>query len=313
MKTFKPGEVSPQEFHKILLSGVAPRPIALISTIDANGAVNLSPYSFFNAFSSNPPVVAVGPAHRGTDGTTKDTYTNLLDTGECVINAVTYSMVEQSNLSSCNFPHEVDEFVKSGFTKRASTFVKPPAVAESPFCMECKLIQMIDLGPDVKGSGNIALCSVELVHVTHSVFTGNVIDSHKMDLVGRMGLAWYARASGEAVFELPQPRWNGIGFDQLPEHIRLSTILTGNDLAKLAGVKELPKRDANFPAPEDCADAEDFKVEFNAGNPAGALHALLERPQTNQVLFRENLHKVAQLFLTQGNIEAAWQTLLLPS
>jgi flavin reductase (DIM6/NTAB) family NADH-FMN oxidoreductase RutF len=312
MKTIKPGELSKPDFHKLLLSGVAPRPIALVSTVDNNGIVNLSPYSFYNAFSSNPPVVAFGPAHRATDGTAKDTYINLLQTGECVINAVTHSMVGQSNLSSCNYPPEVDEFVKSGFTKRPSTLVKPPGVAESPFILECKLMQMIDLAPTVEGSGNLALCSVELVHITHSVFTGNAVDPHKMDLVGRMGMAWYTRTSGAAAFELPQPRWNGIGFDMLPEHVRKSTILTGNDLAQLAGVKELPKRDPNFPITDECAEAEDFTVEFNAGNPMGALHVLLNQSVNNQVLFRENLHKICQLFLRQGNIEAAWQVLLLP-
>jgi len=313
MKTFRPGEISHPELHKILLSGVAPRPIALVSTVDAHGVVNLSPYSFFNAFSSNPPIVAFGPAHRATDGTEKDTYNNLLATGECTISTVTYGMVEQVNVSSCNYPPNVDEFVKSGLTKRASRFVKPPGVAESPFMLECRLVQMIDLAPEVKGSGNLAICRVECIHVTHSVFTGNVIDPHKMDLVGRMGLSWYARANGKALFEVHQPKWNGIGFDELPEHIRLSTILTGNDLARLAGVKDLPKRDPDFPPPEDCADAEDFHVEYHAGNPFGALYVLLNTPLNNQVLFRENLHKIAQLFLKQGNVEAAWQTLLLPS
>ncbi len=314
MKTIKPGEISQPEFHKLLLSGVAPRPIALVSTIDKkNGVVNLSPFSFFNAFSSNPPIVAVGPAHRATDGTSKDTYTNLLETGECTINAVTYSMVEQSNLSSCNYPSDVDEFIKSGFTKRPSTDVKPPGVAESPFIMECRLLQMIDLAPDVAGSGNMALCKVVRLHVTHSVFDGNVIDPHKIDLVGRMGLSWYARASGNAVFELPQPRWNGIGFDALPESIRSSTILTGNDLAKLASVKQFSKRDIDFPPPDECGEAEDFPIEFNTGNAFGALHALLKAPNNNQILFRENLHKIAQLFLKQGNIEAAWQVLMIPS
>jgi flavin reductase (DIM6/NTAB) family NADH-FMN oxidoreductase RutF len=324
MKTFRPGEIPPPEIHRVLLSGVAPRPIALVSTTDKRGVVNLSPYSFFNAFSSNPPIVAIGPAHRATDGTAKDTYTNLLETGECTINAVTYPMVEQASLSSCNYPAEVDEFAKSGFTKRTSTHVTPPGVAESPFIMECTLLKMMNLAefaatpavavPAVTPpNGNMAICRVELIHVAHSVFTGNAIDPQKMDLVGRMGLAWYTRAHGTAVFELPQPKWNGIGFDALPEHIRQSTVLTGNDLARLAGVKEMPKRNAEFPPPDDCADAEDFHVEFNAGSPFGALQVLLRSLNTNPILFRENLHKIAQLFLKQGDIEAAWQTLHIPA
>jgi flavin reductase (DIM6/NTAB) family NADH-FMN oxidoreductase RutF len=338
MKTFNPREVPHPDIHRLLLSGVAPRPIALVSTMDRNGVTNLSPYSFFNAFSSQPPVVALGPGHRATDRTAKDTYTNLLETGECTINAVTFPMVEQANLSSCNYAPDVDEFTKSGLTKRASAQVRPPGVAESPFIMECTLLKMIRIadllaeanaeanaeataGASAEAStdaalespSNIALCRVELIHVTHSVFTGNAIDPQKMDLVGRMGLSWYTRARGAAVFELPQPKWNGIGFDALPEHIRQSTVLTGNDLARLAGVKELPKRDVAFPPPDDCADAEDFHVEFNAGSAFGALQVLLKSANTNQVLFRENLHKIAQLFIQQGNLEAAWQTLHIPA
>lgn len=313
MKTFIPGEISHPELHKILLSGIAPRPIALVASINAQGIVNLSPFSFFNAFSSNPPIVAIGPAHRATDGSSKDTYSNLLETGECTINAVTYTLVGQSNISSCNYPADVDEFEKSGLSKRESLKVRVPGVSESPFIMECRLIQMIDLAPEIHGSGNMALCKVECIHVSHSVFDGNVIDPQKMDLVGRMGLSWYARASGSSVFALPQPRWNGIGFDALPEPIRTSTILTGNDLAQLAGVRSMPTRQQRFPPPDECGDAEDFTIEYNTGNAFGALHALLRQPHHNQVLFRENLHKVAQLFLRQGKIEEAWQVLLLPA
>ncbi len=312
MKSFTPSEISPRELHKILLSGVAPRPIALVGTADPRGNVNLSPYSFFNAFSSNPPVVAFGPAHRATDGTAKDTYTNLMATGECTISAVTHSMVEQSNLSSCMYPPDVDEFAKAGFTKRPSQDVKPPSVMESPFAMECRLVQMINLAPEIKTSGNMAICRVVRLHVSGSIFNGDVIDPHKIDLVGRMGLSWYVRASGKAVFELPQPHVNGIGIDGLPDHIRKSPILTGNNLAKLAGVERKPARNHDFIKFDASMQAEDFSLELNSGNPYGALYALLTGTPPPPEKLQEKLHKVAQVFLAQDKIEEAWQTLMLP-
>jgi flavin reductase (DIM6/NTAB) family NADH-FMN oxidoreductase RutF len=315
MKTFTPSEISPRELHKIFLSGIAPRPIALVSTTDRDGKANLSPFSFFNAFSSNPPVVALGPAHRATDGTAKDTYSNLMATGECTISVVTYGMVEQSNLSSCVYPRGVDEFVKAGFTKRQSADVKPPSVFESPFAMECKLVQMIDLAPEVEGSGNLALCRVVRFHLSNSIFEsdGVHIDPHRMDLVGRMGLSWYVRANGDALFQLPQPKVQGMGFDALPEHIRRSPILTGNDLAKLASVEKLPSRSRSFPAYDHHAQqAEDFSLELNSGNALGALYALLHGAQQRPEKLQERLHKVAQLFLATNCVDDAWQVLLLP-
>jgi flavin reductase (DIM6/NTAB) family NADH-FMN oxidoreductase RutF len=312
MKSFTPSDIGHRELHKILLSGVAPRPIALVGTMDTRGNANLSPYSFFNAFSSNPPVVAIGPSHRITDGTQKDTYNNLVSTGECTISAVNYNMVQQSNLSSGHYPPEVDEFAKAGFTKRESVDVKPPSVLESPFAMECRLVQMIDLAPEVKASGNLALCRVVRFHTSGSVFTNDVIDPHKMDLVGRMGLSWYARTSGDALFELPQPRVNGIGIDALPESIRKSPILTGNDLAKLAGLETRPVRDMNFPRFDATMQAEDFSLELHSDNAYGALYALLNSAQKHRESLPDRMHKVAQCFLEQDNVDAAWQTLLLP-
>jgi flavin reductase (DIM6/NTAB) family NADH-FMN oxidoreductase RutF len=308
MKTFTPSDLSPRELHKILLSGVAPRPIALVGTTDNDGNANLSPFSFFNAFSSNPPVIAFGPAHRATDGTAKDTYSNLLTTGECTISVVTHAMVEQANLSSCLYPRGVDEFVKAGFGKRKSLDIKPPSVFESPLTMECKLVQMIDLAPEIKGSGNLAICRVIRFHLSNSIFTGENIDPQRIDLVGRMGLSWYVRASGDSVFELPQPKVNGIGMDALPDHIRKSPILTGNDLAKLAGVEHLPSRDLNFSHFDKQMQAEDFSLELNSGNARGALYALLNGAQQRP----ESLHKVAQVFLAQHHVDDAWQVLLLP-
>lgn len=313
MKTFAPSDLSPRELHKILLSGVAPRPIALVGTLDRDGKANLSPFSFFNAFGSNPPVIAIGPGHRATDGSEKDTYSNLMATGECTISVVTFGMVEQTNLSSCVYPHGVDEFVKAGFTKRKSVDVKPPSVNESPFSMECKLVQMINLAPEAAASGNMAICRVVRFHLSNSIFDGDTIDPHRMDVVGRMGASWYTRANGDSLFELPQPREVGMGIDALPEHIRKSPILTGNDLAKLAGVEKMPPRDRSFPAYDNHAQqAEDFSLELNSGNALGALYALLHGAQQRPEKLQERLHKVAQLFLVQNNIVAAWQVLLLP-
>lgn len=313
MKTFTPSEISPRELHKILLSGVAPRPIALVGTLDRDGRPNLSPFSFFNAFGSNPPVVALGPGHRATDGTAKDTYSNLMATGECTISVVTFGMVEQANLSSCVYPSGVDEFLKAGFTKRKSIDVKAPSVNESPFSMECKLVQMIRLAPEVQGSGNMAICRVVRFHLSNSIFDGESIDPQRMDLVGRMGLSWYTRASGDAVFELPQPKISGMGIDALPDHIRKSPILTGNDLARLASVESLPKRDRTFPAYDHHAQqAEDFSLELNSGNALGALYALLHGAQQHPEKLQERIHKVAQLLLQQQRLNEAWQVLLLP-
>jgi flavin reductase (DIM6/NTAB) family NADH-FMN oxidoreductase RutF len=315
MKTFTPNEYSPRELHKIFLSGIAPRPIALVGTTNRDGKANLSPFSFFNAFSSNPPVLAIGPAHRATDGTAKDTYSNLMNTGECTVSVVTHGMIEQANLSSCVFPRGVDEFVKAGFTKRKSIDIASPGVFESPFSMECKLVQMINLAPEVQGSGNLALCRVVRFHLSNSIFDsdGVSIDPHRMDLVGRMGLSWYVRAHSDALFELPQPKVCGIGFDALPEHIRKSPILTGNDLAKLASVESLPHRSRSFPAYDhQSQQAEDFSLELNSGNALGALYALLHGAQQRPEKLQERLHKVAQLFLANNCVEDAWQVLLLP-
>lgn len=313
MKTYTPNDLSPRELHKILLSGVAPRPIALVGTIDRDGKANLSPFSFFNAFGSNPPVVAIGPGHRATDGSDKDTYSNLMATGECTISVVTYGMVEQTNLSSCTYPRGVDEFVKAGFTKRTSLDIKPPSVNESPFSMECKLVQMINLAPEVAASGNMAICRVVRFHLSNSIFDGENIDPERLDLVARMGLSWYTRASGDALFELAQPKVNGVGVDALPDHIRKSPILTGNDLAKLAGVERIPPRDRAFPAYDNHAQqAEDFSLELNSGNALGALYALLHGAQQRPEKLQERLHKVAQIFLLKNRVEEAWQVLLLP-
>lgn len=239
---FIPGEVPKREMHQILLSGVAPRPIALVSTISTDGILNLAPYSFFNAYASNPPIVAIGPAISAATGKIKDTYTNIIEIGECTINAVTYDMAEQISLASCEFPPDINEFEKSGLHPIESHKVKAPRVMESPFQMECKLIETIALKRELGGNGNIMILEVVIIHADEKVFTNEQIDPQKLDLVARMGYDYYCRAFGDAIFEVFKPKWNGIGIDALPEFIKQSNVLTGAQLAKLAGIKEIPQK-----------------------------------------------------------------------
>ncbi len=214
--------------HTYLQGAVVPRPIAFASTIDKGGHVNLSPFSFFNIFSSNPPVLVFSPSRRGRDNTVKHTYENIKEVPEVVINIVSYSMVEQASLTSCEFPKGVNEFVKAGFTEVKSEFIKPPRVGESPVSFECKVNQVIDLGT-AGGAGSLVVCEVLLMHIKEEVLDEQArIDPFRLDAVARMGGDYYVRANGEAVFTVPKPSQNiGIGFDQLPEKIRKSTVLTG--------------------------------------------------------------------------------------
>lgn len=241
---FIPGEVPKRDMHQILLSGVAPRPIALVSTISKDGILNLAPYSFFNAFASNPPIIAIGPAISAATSKIKDTYTNIIETGECTINAVTFDMTEQISLASCEFSPDVNEFEKSGLHPIDSHKVKAPRVMESPFQMECTLIESIALKREIGGNGNIMLLEVVKIHAQEHVFSDGKLDPQKLDLVARMGYDYYCRAHGNAIFEVFKPKWNGIGIDALPSFIKHSTVLTGAQLAKLAGIKEIPHKDS---------------------------------------------------------------------
>ena len=223
-----------QKVQEILVHAVSPRPIALVSTLSPDGIPNLTPFSFFNAFGSNPPTVAFSPARRGRDGTFKDTYNNLMASKECVINTVSYSMVDQVNLASCEYPSDVNEFSKSGLTPIASDLVKPQRVKESPFQMECKLVRMVNCG-DGKASGNIAICEVLKFHVSDHVFVDGKIDPQLLDMAARNGGAYYTRASGSALFHVQKPGARlGMGFDKLPSFIINSNIYTGSNLGKLA-------------------------------------------------------------------------------
>jgi flavin reductase (DIM6/NTAB) family NADH-FMN oxidoreductase RutF len=239
MHHYEPKDLSIPEVHKLLLGGVAPRPVALVSTISKEGINNLSPFSFFNAFGANPPVVAFSPSRRGRDATLKDTYNNLIETKECVVHSVTYSMVEQISLASAEFPPDVDEFIKSGLIPVDSDLVKPKRVKESPFQMECKLVEMKSFG-EGGAAANIAICQVLKFHVAEDLFTNGIIDPVKIDLVARMSGNFYSR-SGMGVFEVEKPVGKKcIGYDQIPRHIRDSEIYSANDLGKFGNSESFP-------------------------------------------------------------------------
>lgn len=239
MLHYEPKNLSVPEVHRLLLGGVSPRPIALVSTISNDGINNLSPYSFFNAFGANPPIVAFSPSRRGRDATLKDTYNNLIATKECVIQAATHAIVEQVSLASTEYPPDVDEFVKSGLTPIDSDLVKPKRVKESPFQMECKLLEMRSFG-EGGASANIAICEVLKFHVAEDIFTEGIIDPIKIDLVARMSGSYYSRAAN-GVFILEQPVLKKcIGYDQIPLHIRQSEIYSANDLGKFGHSESIP-------------------------------------------------------------------------
>jgi flavin reductase (DIM6/NTAB) family NADH-FMN oxidoreductase RutF len=227
--------------HQILLGAVAPRPIAFASTVDKAGNPNLSPFSFFNAFGVNPTTLIFSPSRRGRNNTTKDTYENLKEIPEVVINSVTFSMVQQVNLASTEYPKGVNEFLKAGFTPIPSEKVKPFRVKESPVQFECKVRQIIETG-DKGGAGNLVICEILLIHLNENILNDKgLIDPQKIDLVARMGADYYCRASGEAVFTVIKPLERiGVGIDQLPSAIRNSKYLSGNDLGKLGNIEALP-------------------------------------------------------------------------
>lgn len=253
IRTLFPEQLDPVQNLALLTGGVGPRPIALASTISPEGVRNLAPFSFFNAFGAHPPMVAFAPNRRGRDGTVKHTYLNAVATGEFVIAAVSYAMVEQMNLASAEYPEAVDEFVKAGFTSRPALRVKPDLVAESPFQMECRLRQEVELGSG-PGSGLLLVGEVLAFHAREDCWEGGALDPRRLDLVGRNGGSWYTRAGGAALFELPKPLGHPIGLDGLPEPIRASGILTGNDLGRLANCLEVPALDRPVRRTGDPAD-----------------------------------------------------------
>ncbi len=279
------------DLQNYLQHAVAPRPICFASTINAAGNVNLSPFSFFNLFSTNPPILVFSPSRRGRDNTTKHTLENILEVPEVVINIVTYDMVQQVSLSSCEFPKDTDEFIKAGFTKEPAHLIKPPRVKESPVQFECKVIEVKPLG-DKGGSGNLVIAEILLMHINESILNEEgKIDQRKLDLVARMGGNWYTRANAHTIFEVEKPNTkSGIGVDALPESIRNSKILTGNNLAQLGNVFEMPFIDPAF-----YDDRLKNIIQYYSINPAD---------------MDAELHRYAKELLDCGKVTAAWQILL---
>ena len=249
-RTILPADLNPIETNALLCGGVAPRPIALASTISPGGVRNLAPFSFFNAFGSNPPTVAFAPNRRGRDGTLKHTYLNAVATGEFVIAAVSHAMLHQMNVASAEWPDGVDEFPKSGLTPAPALLIKPALVEESPFQMECRLKQVVELGTG-PGSGLLLLGEVLAFHVHEACFVNGLLHPDVLDLVGRNGGAFYTRASGGAVFQVPKPSGTPLGYDALPELLKRSHTLTGNDLGLLANSPGLPDLPAMVRKPSD--------------------------------------------------------------
>ena len=273
-RTINPADLAIKDLHQFIIGSIAPRPIAFVSTLNEQGQANLAPYSFFNAFSSNPPTLVFSSNRRVRDNTTKDTLHNVEATGELVINTVNFAIMRQMALASIEYPADVDEFAKSGLTPLASDLVKPFRVAESPAQMECKVRDIITLGEE-GGAGHLIICDVLRIHLHERVIDENGrIDPQKIDLVGRMGRAYYVRASGAAVHTLFQPvNEIGIGFDQLPDSVRNSPILTGAELAEIAAQTHLPDEADITTADEDPLLAEALRE----ANPYVALHRLASR------------------------------------
>lgn len=288
---FTLSDLAPAEKQYYLQHVIAPRPICFASTIDAAGNVNLSPFSFFNLFSSNPPIVVFSPSRRVRDNTTKHTLQNVQEVPEVVINIVTYDMVQQTSLASCEYPKGVDEFTKAGFTKEPATLVKPPMVKESQVKMECLVKEIKPLG-DGGGAGNLVICEVLKLHIAdHLLNEDKKIDQRKLELVARLGGDWYCRVTPENLFAVPKPNVKlGIGLDALPEGIRQSTILTGNHLGMLGNVHELPVVEPSF-------DDEHLKniFQYYSVSPAE---------------MEKEIHAYAAKLLAENKVYEAWQVLL---
>ncbi|MCG9911258.1 MAG: flavin reductase family protein [Flavobacteriales bacterium] len=294
MISFSPKDKSVPELMNYLQAGVAPRPIAFASTVDKDGNPNLSPFSFFNIFGSNPPTLIFSPARRVRDNTIKHTLENVMEVPEVVINVVNYAMVQQASLSSTEYPKGVNEFEKAGFTAEPSETVRPFRVKESPMQLECVVKQIIETGNE-GGAGNLIICEIKRIHVSESVLDEKgQIDQQKIDLVARLGGNWYSRASGSALFEVVKPLTTlGIGVDALPEKIRLSTVLTGNDLGRLGNVEQLPTPD----------EIQDFLQSGQADEICSALGFSSGEMGTRA-------HEIAHKLLENERTDEAWKILL---
>lgn len=293
MKSINPKEIEIPKLHRYLLGSIGPRPIAFASTIDSKGNINLAPFSFFNVFSANPPIMIFSPARSGRTNESKDTYNNVKEVPEVVINVVTHEMVHQMSLASSPYGSDVSEFEKAGFTSLESDMITPPRVKESPVQFECKVNEVIELG-DQGGAGNLIICEVLRIHLKESLLDQNeMIDQHKIDLVSRMGGNWYCRADKNSMFEIQKPITTcGIGFDALPTDIRNSSILSGNDLGQLAGIEQLPNE----------TDVNEYKLL--------ELSELFLSLEEDAVQLEIEIHKRAQDLLKRNLLEEAWLTLL---
>lgn len=293
MQSFNPSDISVPKLHGLMLGTIGPRPIAFASTIDEDGNPNLAPFSFFNVFSANPPVLIFSPARSGIDNSTKHTYQNVKAVKEVVINIVDYSMVQQTSLASTAYAKGVNEFEKAGFTMQASEKIKPFRVKESPAQYECIVKEVIELGQE-GGAGNLVICEVVKVHIKSELIDENLhVNQEKIDLVGRMGGAYYCRANGNALFQVAKPiQKTGIGIDQIPADIKNSSILTGNDLGQLGNVEELPNEtDVN---------------EFRLTELSQYFVSLEDDPEQLEM----TLHNLAKELISGGKINEAWMTLL---
>ncbi|WP_026896739.1 flavin reductase family protein [Daejeonella oryzae] len=294
MLSLKISDLSTAELQNYLQYAIAPRPICFASTIDKSGNVNLSPFSFFNMFSTNPPVCIFSPARRVRDNTTKHTLENVLEVPECVINIVNYDMVQQTSLASVEYSKGINEFQKAGFTELKSELVKPPRVAEAPVQFECVVNDVISLGKNA-GAGNLILAEIKLIHINEEILDADgKINQEKIDLVARLGGDWYCRVTKENLFKVAKPvRTIGIGVDSLPENIRYSKILTGNNLGQLGNVEHLP----SLQEIEEC-------------NKNPQVHDFLKGLVENSPDRELKLHSFAKDFLEKGDVQTAWSILM---
>lgn len=289
-----PQKTSHRDIFSTMLSAIAPRPVAFVSTLNKKGVPNLAPFSFFNGFGSNPPILVFSPSRRGRDNTTKHTFENVKQSREAVVNVVSYSMVEQMNLTSSDYPDEVSEFEKAGFTPLQSEMVKPFRVKESPVQMECEVRDIIETN-NAGGAGNLVICEIVLFYIADEVLDANgKIDQNKIDLVGRLGGAYYCRASGEALFTVQKPGSTlGIGIDRLPQRIRYSKVLTGNDLGQL-GLQ------SDFPA----------KAEVYEMKQTPEVSRLLAGNDFGETM-EAKLHQLAKRRLEKGEVRQAFAMLMI--
>ena len=293
MLSIDPKSIPVPKLHHYLLGAIGPRPIAFASTVDAEGNPNISPFSFFNVFSANPPILIFSPARNGRTNSTKDTYNNVKIVPEVVINVVNYDIVHQMSLSSSPYGSGINEFEKAGLTPIASELIKPFRVLESPVQFECKVNQVIELGTE-GGAGNLVICEVLKIHINEAILDSDgMIDQKKIDLVARMGGDWYCRANAAAMFEVKKPLTTiGIGFDNVPADILKSTILTPNDIAQLASIEKLPTE----------TEVNEFKLI--------ELSEIFISLESEKSALETALHKIAQLKITENKIAEAWLTLL---